>query len=399
MRISDQERYNRCMRVLAVVLMLGVLVAACRFEPSGQAPDDRVDAMPGGDGREPDDDDQPWWDPAFQARVRITIDEPPTDETLLAVPVLVVLDQTRVDYVRMADDGRDLRFIDEEGNELEYEIERWDPAGRSFLWVRVPVIKSGVSTPLWLYYDNPDAEAPVTPSVWSEDYLGVWHLAEDAVAGQSGTVHRDASGNSNHGTQNGNGLAGASGLGAIGGAQAFDGDDDYIEIREGGLQHRGSELTLLARVYIDGEPNALSVALGSDNGDSLQWQISWERDTNTWIGSIATEATSATSSATAPAEEYTWYLLAVVYNGTEARLYVDGEPLGTAVVVTGNVKPLAGPLYIGDNPEDSNTELDGIVDEVRIAKVARSPGWLRVQHASMNDDLLDFGPVQCVGGC
>jgi len=36
---------------------------------------------------------------------------------------------------------------------------------------------------------------------------------------------------------------------------------------------------------------------------------------------------------------------------------------------------------------------------VRIAKVARSPSWLRVQHASMNDDLLDFGAAECLARC
>jgi hypothetical protein len=95
----------------------------------------------------------------------------------------------------------------------------------------------------------------------------------------------------------------------------------------------------------------------------------------------------------------TWYLLAMVYDGAEARLYVDGEPLGNAVTIAGDLKPLPGPLYIGNNPDEGSSELDGIVDEVRVAKVAHSQSWLRVQHASMNDDLVDFGTTECLSGC
>ena len=388
------------MRVLAV-MMLGFLGAACRFEPSGQTPDDRADATPGDDGQIPPDDgndDPSWWDPAFQVRVRIAIDDPPTDEELRDVPVLVVLEDGRVDHGRTAADGRDLRFVDQGGNELEHEIERWDPSGASFVWVRVPVIASGASTSFWLYYANPEASELDAPDVWSDDYLAVWHLAEDATAGGSGTVHRDATGHGNDGVQNGNGLAGAQ-IDSIGGAQAFDGDDDFIEISEDGLQESGTALTLLARVYVDGEPNDFSFALGSGSGGEIQWQLAWQRGTNTWAGRIDTESAFAFSVSSTPAALYTWYMLAMVYDGTEARLYVDGEPLGTAVAASGNLQPLAGPLYIGYDPDEGATQLDGIVDEVRIAKVARSPGWLRVQHASMNDDLLDFGTAECLGGC
>jgi hypothetical protein len=388
------------MRVLAV-MMLGFLVAACRFDPSGQTPGDGVDATPGDDGRMPPDDgndDPSWWSPEFKVRVRIAIDSPPTDEELRDVPVLVVLEADRVDYGRMAADGRDLRFIGQDGNELEYEIERWDPSGRSFVWVRVPVIASGASTSFWLYHDNPEASEQDTPDVWSDDYLAVWHLAEDTTAGSSDTVHRDATGRGNDGVQKGNGLAGAE-IDAIGGAQAFDGDDDYIEIPQGGLQESGTALTLLARVYVDGEPNEFAIALGSGSGGDLQWQLAWQRETNTWAGRVDTESSFAFSESSAPAALYTWYLLAMVYDGTEARLYVDGEPMSTPAPVTGNLEPLAGPLYIGNNPQVGSAELDGHVDEVRIATVARSPSWLRVQHASMNDDLLAFGAAECLGGC
>lgn len=389
-------------------MMLGFLVAACSFEPSGQSPVDDPDAsVPGADGRVPDDGppppptdgnfDPPWWNRDFEVRVPITIAEPPTTETLADVPVLVVLDAERVDYDRAADDGRDLRVVDAAGTELVYEIEQWDPAGRSFLWVRVPELAPGASTPLWLYYGNPEADAP-GGSVWSDDYLAVWHLAEDTTAGQSGVTHRDATGRGNDGTQDGNSRTEASDT-AIGGAQAFDGDDDFIRIPQGNLQETGTALTLLARVYVDEEPNDFSIAVGSGSDSDLQWLIAWSRPANAWTGRIGTEEAYVNSVSSESAALQTWYLLAMVYDGAEARLYVDGEPLGNAVTIAGDLKPLPGPLYIGNNPDEGSSELDGIVDEVRVAKVAHSQSWLRVQHASMNDDLVDFGTTECLSGC
>lgn len=393
-------------------MMLGLLVAACTFNPSGQPPgvDDPPDASPGGeDGRMPPDDgprppddgnlfDPPWWNPEFRARLRLVIDQPPTTELLEDVPVLVVLDANRVDYDRAAADGQDLRFVTEDGNELSHEIELWDPSGRSFVWVRVPEIASGASTTFWMYYANPDAEAP-SGSVWSDDDLAVWHLAEDATNGDSDATHRDATGHGNDGIQNGNNGVGPE-SDAIGGAQAFDSEDDYIEIPQGNLQETGTALTLLARVYVDDEPNVFSIALGSGTGADVQWQLAWSNEEDVWTGRIDTVGARAISEAMESTDRQSWHLVALIYDGAQAQLYVDGEPVSAAVPLTGNLEPLAGPLYIGNNPDEAvPRQLDGLVDEVRIAKVARSQSWLRVQHASMNDDLLGYGPTECLGGC
>lgn len=356
---------------------------------------------PPDDGSMPPDDgnfDPPWWNPAFRARLRLVIDQPPTTEPLADVPVLVVLDANRVRYDRAAEEGQDLRFVTEDGDELAHEIERWDPSGRSFVWVRVPEIASGASATFWMYYDHPEAQAP-GGSVWSDDDLAVWHLAEETTNGESGVTHRDATGHGNDGTQNGNEFVGPDSQ-AIGGAQGFNSSEDYIEIPQGDLQETGAALTLLARVYVDDEPNAFSIALGSGTGADIQWQLAWSNEANVWTGRIDTVGGRAISEAMESTARQSWHLVALIYDGAQAQLYVDGEPVSAAVPLTGNLEPLAGPLYIGNNPDEPvSRQLDGLVDEVRIARVARSQSWLRVQHASMNDDLLGYGPTECLDGC
>ena len=81
--------------------------------------------------------------------------------------------------------GGDLLFTDEAGNALPHEIERWNAAGESVVWVKMPAF--GPGRKLYAYYGGP-ANAQNAASVWGA-YGGVWHMAE-----ADGTV-ADATGN------------------------------------------------------------------------------------------------------------------------------------------------------------------------------------------------------------
>jgi hypothetical protein len=65
------------------------------------------------------------------------------ETALLSFPVLVVLNSERVNYDQMASDGSDIRFVDGATDAiLPYEIDDWNPAGTSYLSVRVPTISA-----------------------------------------------------------------------------------------------------------------------------------------------------------------------------------------------------------------------------------------------------------------
>ena len=74
----------------------------------------------------------------------------------------------------------DLRFFDEKGRDLPYEIEGIDYGSNSLTaWVRVSELDSSKS--IFAYWGNPQL-ADTTPlsstdgSTWSAGYRGVWHL-------------------------------------------------------------------------------------------------------------------------------------------------------------------------------------------------------------------------------
>ena len=125
---------------------------------------------------------QAWWDTDWLERKKLTIDNSDQTEALTDFPLLVKLDDTRIDYAKTLNAGEDIRFIDDNGStQLKYEIEKWDEAGTSYVWVKVPQIDGSSKTDhIWMYYDNllaSDNQDP--PNVWTNGYAGVWHLRED----------------------------------------------------------------------------------------------------------------------------------------------------------------------------------------------------------------------------
>ena len=76
-------------------------------------------------------------------------------------------------YSQAKSNGADLRFVDQHGAELKYEIANWNPAGESQVWVRVPSLKSDAN--ITAYWGNSNARAcPVMPMtvVCGMDTLG-----------------------------------------------------------------------------------------------------------------------------------------------------------------------------------------------------------------------------------
>ena len=64
-----------------------------------------------------------------------------------------------------------------------------------------------------------------------------------------------------------------------------------------------------------------------------------------------------------------WHYVAVTYDGAMARVFVDGQPDGSAAF-TGTTGTITATTYVGGRP--SNDFVDGTMDEVRLSNVARS---------------------------
>jgi len=133
-------------------------------------------------------------------------------------------------------DGWDIRFTSDDGTTLlDHELELYNAStGDLVAWVRLPSLKTGESTKIFLYFGNSSVDSdPSTPNTWSTNFRGVWHLTN---------ASNDASQLSNHGINNGT----TSISGKIGNARTFDGIDDYIRLNTNDLYDNLSQGTIIA---------------------------------------------------------------------------------------------------------------------------------------------------------
>jgi|GEM_PF-1423967 len=70
--------------------------------------------------------------------------------------VKLTITPSDINYSNVNDDGSDLRFFDDDGNQLNYWIERWTNGGTSTVWVKIP--NSGTSS-FTMFYGNASASS------------------------------------------------------------------------------------------------------------------------------------------------------------------------------------------------------------------------------------------------
>ncbi|MHC5115041.1 MAG: DUF2341 domain-containing protein, partial [Planctomycetota bacterium] len=124
----------------------------------------------------------PWGNGAWTERSTLTFDNSGQTENLTDFPVLVKLDSGNIDYAKTQNAGQDLRFVDsDETTELDFEIEEWNEAGTSYVWVKVPQIDGSSSTDfIYMYYGNTGAsDGQDAAGTWNSGYEAVLHLHDD----------------------------------------------------------------------------------------------------------------------------------------------------------------------------------------------------------------------------
>lgn len=78
--------------------------------------------------------------------------------------------------VEAQENGADIRFIDEDNNELNYWIEKFDSSTKKAkIWVKVPYVPASSKTKIKMYYGNPEANPVSTLNVLRyPDISGSW---------------------------------------------------------------------------------------------------------------------------------------------------------------------------------------------------------------------------------
>ena len=339
----------------------------------------------------------------WQRRIQLTFTNT-VAEDLTEFPVLVVLNSSRINYSQTQNAGQDIRFVAADGTLLSHEIERWDEAGNSYIWVRVPQITANSSTDyIWLYYDNPIAPDGQNPAgVWSSDYEGVWHFNGN---GEDATAQNSAIGSS---TTPANGV--------LAGGLDFDGNNDFVNVGSGSSLDNVFDTggTVMAWIYprsygVNGFGRVLDKSSTTQTADGWSLQL-FETPTNggeifnTLLFVRGFSPVPARGAWRAEKNEINlnqWHFVAVTYNdttpATDPTMYVRTAGTtyeGAIEELPAGITPASDAneaLHIGNFPGGEDRSFDGIMDEVRVLTTLRSSAWITAQYRSMTDNFITYG--------
>ena len=298
--------------------------------------------------------------------------------------------------------GGDLRFSDANGNLLSSEVDTWNPGGESLVWVKVPALTA--STKIIAYYgcDTPVAVDP--KDVWSNGFVGVWHLNESA------RPLLDSSASGVHFTKS-FGDAGKEGYyddhiafatnGMVGAGVAFDMNGDHrgmllapdVNHVSDGLGEITIELWTKRRGDADnGKSRYLMTKYGGDSSH-FAYQITQQNTDQRLASQFKDEdgvniSVNPNSAGVTPIDAWCHSAYVCTVTNGAGNMYVNGvsrinNPSGATT------KPLLAvdaPISLGNRGDNTaGYAFPGIVDEVRVSSVARTKDWIKATYDTVNN--------------
>ena len=334
---------------------------------------------------------------------KFSVSFPGAPETALQdFPVLVRLSEGSPSGFSYADclraNGGDLRFADANGNLLPSEVDTWNERGESLVWVKVPSLAA--NTRIAAYYGWGDAPAVDGSKVWDGDYVGVWHLGESALPLAESTGVSTPFSAQQHLADGAFGAAGAAG-----GAVDFTATNNirpYLQAASdadlGGLGSFTVECWTKRAQGASGNRFVLSRNNGSG---TYSFEVFQTGSSNIGVCSANTNGV-----ATIGADKGGFYVVEGKTDGTVLgygdwyhQAYIRDVSSGCGYgYVNGALKRTqeqvaTGALYSGDAPLllgnratfNASNCYNGLIDEVRISRVARSAAWVKAAYDTVAD--------------
>lgn len=364
------------------------------------------------------------WLSTWKHRIKITVDNTKVDTNLTNFPLHLKIVNSNV-FSEVGANGKKIAVTTSDGiTQCYVEIEHWDDFMLTgWLWSKIPSISSSSDTDIYIYYDNskPDNTSYVgdigdTPSknVWSNDYIGVWHMNQDPSGGAN-CMSESTSENNDGTTIN---MVSGDSVPSIDKALQFGTTAKYMTVFDSeqvstAFQSLGNNDSFTVSMLMVGSdsgttgenywrPNTGLIELRQqtatdthvpfsigitnnhiDMGRSSNYVTTWEREEGTVnIGNSA------------------WHTVAVSVNNDTVKFIIDGtlDVTRTFTTATGDcsVGTTISNLFIStltnnDGTIDSAYSFIGNIDEIRISKTNRSEAWEKAQHNSLLNTLLTYG--------
>ncbi|UGX99220.1 DUF2341 domain-containing protein [Bradyrhizobium barranii subsp. barranii] len=351
-----------------------------------------------------------WWNDQWTLRKKITIDTGPSgagiSDAIGTTPILVRLHVGNFRFGGAKEDGGDLRFVaGDDKTPLKHHVEKYDSLlGEALVWVGVPDLKPGTKNDIWLYYGNQKAPTAVdAKGTYDPDTLLVYHFNDRATPAQDITAWANTAQNA-------------------------------VPAADGAIIGQGARLDGQTALTLPGSPSLVTA-----EGGELSWSL-WIKMTAPQPGAVLFSRSEGTNGLTvgldngvafvevtsggntqraaggAAIAAGTWHQVAFTAKGAQIILYVDGNqvatlaaalPTMTSVAQLGRAAAAAAPAADAAAPaadaaqatppaaapSGSAAGFAGDVDELAIAKVARSAGFIKLSAVGQGPDqakLISF---------
>ena len=308
--------------------------------------------------------------------------------------------------------GGDMMFVDENGVALPHEVDTWNTAGESLVWVKLPSTAAG--TRIVMCYGNGKTSTAASADVWS-DYVGVWHLNETnettsavvthsigtyanstATTGIDGHLSEYSSANetglfgkcfmvnestAQRGTHFKHGGVWVSDSGAN---SPIDGGENFTI--SGWFKHKNYNYYYDAYFYKrqiagnTGNPTGAFAIQGNTNGAKCDLRV-YGTGSSYEVKELPTDLKN------------TWGYMTFVFEGATCHVYENGVSVGDVAIdkcVDNNSPLVFGGASNAANGAENDVAWNGWIDEVRYAGGSKSAAWIAAEFAAMNTSGTDI---------
>ncbi|UCE73608.1 MAG: hypothetical protein JSV56_11365, partial [Methanomassiliicoccales archaeon] len=200
----------------------------------------------------------------------------------------------------------------------------------------------------------------VMTSSSEEGLVGYWNFDEGF-----GTIAHDSSGNDNHGTFSGDPQWVD---GVKGGALEFDGNYDWVEIGHSQILKPATQITFSAWVKLYYNYEAVYIVSGYYSDRVGGFALCPHMYMKDFYSSVYTTSgwVNVNYDSFKPVSQDIWYFLACTYDGTIAKLYINGMKVDE-LPISGDLKYSSNPFRIGTKSNYQRIyDVNGVIDEVRV---------------------------------
>ncbi len=351
-----------------------------------------------------------WLSSDWEQRVKVTANHTGLTADLVNFPALLYLsadsglnsDNLTAIFTELGANSKKIAVTTCDGEtECYVEIERWDNANnQSWLWVNTPLIRSTIDTDFYLYFDNDqvdnDTYVGITGSVpgqnvWDTNFALVLHMPDNPD-----TSHiKDSTSNANNGTKKAANEPFET-IGVIDNCQSFNGTT-YINNANGASLQITSNITVEAWVNSPNFTDTRHWTVSKDDGTNRDYTLCTGPISGyvtpqffVWIANVVYGVIGTTA-----LQVNTLYYQVGTYNGSYFNIYLNAQSDATPVSQNGSIDNDAANLVLGYRGDGAgggakDRYFTGLMDEVRVSNIARSPSWVKGTYLTGTDTLLSY---------